>query len=173
MYEHAIRWYALVSEILLICLAALLAETAGVWPRGLPARPDWLWCLAFFVTLKVRPVPSLLVFAVCGLFRDAMLGPRLGSACIAYVAIGWLALHWRVLATTRGWAPQLVAAGGSAFFAALLRHALDYGPLAHKLVYRILFVSFADGVLTALTYVPMAAVLCSGAFRPWRRRDGY
>lgn len=173
MYEHGIRWYALVPVAMLVCLAVLLVETAGLWPRAFPARPDWLWALVFFTTLKTKPVPSIAAFALCGLFRDVMLGPRLGAGVFAYVTVGWMMLHWRMLATPRGWFSQLFAAGASAFLVALLRHALDYGPQAYKLMYRILFVSFADGVLTALVYVPMAGVLCLEAFRPWRRRDGY
>lgn len=173
MYDREVRWGALVPVAILVGFGALFAEIAGLWPASMPGRPELLWCLAFYSTLRVRPTPSLVAFAFCGLARDLILGQRLGAATMVFVVMGWLSVYWRVLATTRGWLSQALVAGMSGFVAALARHTLDYGPLAYKLLYRIVFVSVADGLLTALAYLPMLAALGMESFRPWRERDGY
>ena len=172
MYGHDIRWFVLVPVAILIGLASVVGEVLGIW-GGFPARPDWLWCLAFFAALKAPPAASVAAFFLCGVLRDVILGPRLGSAALAYTLIGWLSLAWRVLATARGWPSQALVAGWAAFLAALVRHSLDYGPLAYTLLYRIVFTSFADGILTMLAYMPLAALLSTDSFRPRRERDWY
>lgn len=172
MFEHDVRWYALIPTAMLMALAHLTAEMGGLW-FSFPARPEWLWALAFYATLRTPPVQALAAFFLCGLLRDCILGPRLGAGAMAYLVVGWVTLNWRFLATSRGWPMQALVAAWSAFFVAMLKHALDYGPLAYKLLYRVFFVSFGDGVLTGFAYLPLLLVLSLDSFRPWRQRGGY
>lgn len=172
MYGHEIRWYALLPVSIAIGLFAVLADMAGVW-GDFPARPEWLWCLALLAALDAPPVPSIAAFAWCGLVRDFTLGPRLGSATLAYLAVGWMALYWKPLAAVRGWPGQALLAGAGAFVAALAKLGLDYGLLTHKLVDRLFFLAAADAVLTGIVYLPLAALLTLPQFRPWRERSGY
>ncbi len=172
MYDHDICWYSFVPLALLIAGAALLAETAGWWGH-FPARPDWLWGLAFYAGLKAPPNPAIMAFFLCGLIRDLVLGPKLGSATLAFTFIGWITLYWRPLAATRGWFYQPLVAGLSAFLLMLMKHALDYGPLTYKLLERWFFVSLVDGVLTGMGYLPLMLVLGLASLRPWKDREGY
>ena len=172
MYDHDVRWPTLAAMAIILSLGALAAEIWGLWFR-FPSRPDLLWILAFYTVLRVPPARATAAFALCGLIRDLFLGPRLGSAMLAYLVLGWLALHWRFIAIAWGGVGQALVAGAGGFLAALARHALDYGPLTYKLLYRTLFVSLGDGVLTLLAYIPLAALLGLEAFRPWRARDGF
>jgi rod shape-determining protein MreD len=172
MFDHEIRWYTLVALALLTGLAHLASETSGLW-FAFPARPDWLWGLAFFAVLRTPPVSALAAFAACGVVRDALLGPRLGSAAIAYILVGWLVLSWRHLGGRHGILTSVLLAGVTAFLAALIRHSLDYGWLAHRLVDRIFFVSIGDGLLTGVGYLPLMLVLSAASFRPWRERSGF
>lgn len=172
MHPHEIRWYVLIPVAILFCLAHLAAETAGLWFR-FPSRPDWLWCLVFFAALQVPATQAVFAFAACGLVRDFLLGPRLGAATLAFIIAGWFVLHWRILATTKGVISQAAVAGAIGLMAALLKHGLDYGPLAYKLMYRLIFVSIGDAVLTTLAYIPVAALLSWKSFRPWRERGGW
>lgn len=169
MYEHDIRWYALVPDSLLLGLALLLAETAGWW-GAFPVRPDLFWCLAFYAALKSPPTPSIMAFAWCGFARDMLLGSRPGASCLAFVVAGWLVLHWKPLAAIRGWLGQAVLSGAGAFAAGLIRHGLDAGRLAGVLWERIFFSALGDGVLTILAYVPAALIFSLSPFRPWRER---
>ena len=172
MYEHEIRWYALLPVSIVLGLFAVLAEMAGVW-GAFPGRPDWLWCLAMCAVLNAPPVPAIAAFAWCGLVRDFTLGSRPGSAMIAFILVGWTVLYWKPLAADRGWPGQALLAGAGAFVVALTRHGLDYGLLAYKLVDRLFFLSAADAVLTGIAYLPLAALLTLPQFRPWRERSGY
>lgn len=172
MLEHEVRWYALAPTAILIALLHLAVEMGGLW-FSFPARPEWLWGLAFYATLRTPSTQALVVFFLCGLVRDCLLGPRLGAGTLAYLLLGWVTLHWRFFAASRGLPMQVLLVGWSAFFVALLKHALDYGPLAYKLLYRVFFVSFGDGVLTGLAYLPLLVVLSLDSFRPWRERSGY
>lgn len=171
MYDKEIRWYALVPVAILTCFAHLFLETGGAW-GGVPVRPEWLWCLAFYATLHAPPAQSLFVFFLCGVLRDVLIGPRLGAGALAYTAMGWIALHWRFLAASHGWIGQALVVGWSGIFVALLRHGLDYGPLAYKLLYRIFFLGIGDGVATGLAYLPLAVLFGLRSFRPWRERTG-
>ncbi len=172
MYETDIRWYALIPVSLLLGLAVLAVETSGAW-GGFPFRPDLFWCLAFAAALKSPPAPSIIAFAWCGFARDMLLGPRAGSASLAFVLVGWLALYWKPLAAIRGLAGQAVLAGAGAFLAAALKHGLDAGGLAYVLWERIFFLALGDGVLTAFAYVPAVLILTLPSFRPWAERRSY
>ncbi len=172
MFDHEIRWYVLIAVAVLLGLAQLASETAGLW-FDFPARPDWLWGVAFFAVLRTAPTAALTAFAVCGLVRDAVLGPKLGSAAIAYILVGWPVLSWRLLGGRHGVVTTTLLAGVTAFFAAVLRHLLDYGGFAYTLGDRIFFISVGDGLLTGLGYLPLMLVLGSASFRPWRERSGY
>lgn len=172
MREHEIRWWVLIAVGMLIGFGQLFLEISGSW-FSFPARPDWFWCLAFCAALRTSPVSAIAVFGLCGVMRDLLLGPRLGAGAIAFVAVGWLALSWRVLAVDRGWMWAALLAGVTAFLEALLRHSLEYGMLAHKLVERVFFVSLGDAALTALGYLPLTLVLAFHSFRPWRERSGF
>lgn len=172
MFDHEVRWYTLFGLAVLAALAQAGLETGGLW-FGFPARPDWLWILALCATLRTSPTSALIAFASCGIVRDLFLGPRLGAAAIAYILVGWLTLSWRTLASERALLTAPLLAGTTAFLAALIRHALAYGPFAHKLADRVFFVSVGDGLLTGVAYLPLALILSLGAFRPWRERSGY
>lgn len=172
MHRHEIRWYALIPTAVLFCFMELAVETAGLWFR-FPIRPNWLWCLVFFAVLQAPAIQAVLAFALCGALRDVLLGPRLGAGTLAFIIGGWFVLHWRLLATTRGVLSQAIIAGATALLVSLLKHGLDYGPLAYKLVYRIIFMSFGDALLTLAAYIPVAAFLSWEPFRPWRERSGY
>ncbi len=167
MYDNAIRWHTLVPVAALVCFAALLLETGGAW-GNFPARPEFLWCLAFYAMMRARPVPAMAAFFLCGVLRDLLLGPRLGAGALSFTAMGWIALHWRFLAASRGWIGQAILAGWAGIFVAILRNALDYGGLAHTLLYRVFFLGVGDGALTCLAYLPLAALFSLAPFRPWR-----
>ncbi len=171
MHDNEIRWYALIPVGILLCFGCLFLETAGVW-GAFPARPEWLWCLAFCATLRAPPVQSTAAFFLCGLLRDLLIGPRLGAGAAAFTAMGWVALHWRFIAVGHGWIGQAALAGWAGMFVAMIRHALECGPLAYALLSRVFFLGIADGALTGLAYLPLAALLCLPSFRPWRQRSG-
>lgn len=170
MFEHEIRWYVLLPVSFLLGMAALSAEIAGVWFRP-DMRPDLFWCMAFFITLRTTPLEALAAFAWCGFARDALLGPKLGSAAIAYILVGWSVLYLRYAIVSRGWFGQMFAAGATAFVAALLRHVLDAGRLAASLWDTIFFLAIGDAVLSLIAYAPLCALLALAPFRPWRRRS--
>ncbi len=172
MYETDIRWFALIPVALLLGLADLAVETSGAW-GGIPFRPDLFWCLAFAAALKSPPTPSIMAFAWCGFARDMLLGPRAGSASLAFVLVGWLALYWKPLSAIRGLAGQAALAGAGAFLVAGLKHALDAGSLAYVMWERIFFLALGDGFLTTLAYAPAALVLMLPSFRPWVERRSY
>lgn len=170
MYEHEIRWFVLVPVAVLTGIFALFAEVSGIW-FAFPARPDWLWCVAVFACLKAPPVQTIFAFACCGLVRDVFLGPRPGAALLAYIITGWLLLHWKTLASARGWTGQLALAFLGGLIAAVLKHTLDYGYLASKLWYWILAVSAADALVTMAAYPLVAILLTAPSFRPWREKS--
>lgn len=172
MFDHEIRWYVLVAMAVLIGMGQIALETGGVW-FGFPARPDWLWALAFFAALRTTPMSALAAFAACGVVRDVLLGPRLGSAAIAYILVGWLVLSWRLLASQHGFLTSTLLAGVTAFLVALIRHALDYGSQTYTLIDRIFFVSVGDGLLTGVAYLPLILILSVNSFCPWRERSGF
>ncbi|MDR1745401.1 MAG: hypothetical protein LBS30_06585 [Planctomycetota bacterium] len=171
MFDQEIRWPTLFALAVLVSLMQIGLETGGVW-FGFPARPDWVWCVAFYAVLRAAPVSALIAFASCGIVRDLFLGPRLGSAAIAYIVVGWLALSWRSFASERVFLTTTLLAGTTAFLAALLRHALDYGPLAYTLIDRVFFVAVGDGLLTGAAYPFLAVLLSLRAFRPCQERLG-
>lgn len=172
MYQHYVRWYALVPVAILIAFAHIFAETANLY-LAFPARPEWLWCLALAAAMKTPPTPAMLAFAACGLIRDLFIGPKLGSALIAYIAVGWLTLSWRLLAHERNYAYQCLLAGVTCFLVALLKHSLDYGSLTYMLIERVFFTSLGDAVLTFAAYAPLGILLSLDSFRPWKERSGF
>ncbi len=171
MYDHEIRWSALVPLALVVGLAALFAEIAGFWGK-FPARPDWLWILAFYAAMRATPVPSITAFAWCGFVRDVTLGSSLGSGAIAFVLTGWIALYWKPLASTRGWPGQAVTVGAGGFLVGVIRHGLDAGWLFPNVMDAVFFVSLGDGLLTSLAFIPLAIVFSLSPIRPWRERTG-
>ena len=171
MYDNEIRWYALAPVAVLICFGHLFLETGGAW-GGFPVRPELLWCFVFYATMHAPPTQSIAAFFLCGVVRDCFIGPRLGSGAIAFTLMGWIALHWRFLAASHGWFGQALLAGWSGIFVAMIRHGLDYGPLAYTLLYRVFFLGIGDGALTGLAYLPLAALFGLSPFRPWRGRTG-
>lgn len=172
MFDHEIRWATLIAMAVLVAMGQLLAETSGLW-FAFPARPDWLWVLGFYAALRTASGSALVAFATCGLVRDLILGPTLGSAAIAYILVGWLVLSWRLLAAGHNIVTTVLLAGATAFLESLVRHSLDYGPLAFRLVDKVFFASVGDGVLTGIAYLPLMLVLSLGPFRPWEERSGY
>ncbi len=170
MYDNEIHWRTLVPVALLLCCVQLIAETGGLW-GAFPARPEPLWCLAFYAAMRGAPVSSMAAFFLCGVLRDLAVGPRLGAGALAFTAMGWIALHWRFLATERGWIGQALLAGWAGVFVAILRNALDYGPLAYTLLYRVFFLGIGNGALTGIAYLPLAALFSLAPFRPWRERS--
>lgn len=167
MYDNDIRWYVLVPVAIIIAFGQLVAETSGLY-FSFPARPSWLWCLAFFATLRTPPTPAIIAIALCGFIRDLSLGPKPGSASLAFIVVGWLALSWRLLASERSFAYQTLFVGVTAFLVSLLKHSLDYGFLTHKLIDRVFFVSVGDALLTLVAYPLLALALSFKSFRPWR-----
>ena len=172
MFEHDIRWYALVPVTLILGFFVLFAETSDVW-GAFPMRPDWFWCLAVYAALKSPPTSSIVAFAWCGLARDFILGPKPGSAMLAFVAVGWAVLYWKPIVADRGLPSQAFMAGVGAVVVSFVRHMLDSGRLAYKLWDWMLVAALGDGVLTCLVYVPAVLVLSLPSFRPWRERGGY
>ena len=172
MFDHEIRWPTPVAMAVLVAMCQLAAETSGLW-FGFPARPDWLWGLAFHAALRTAPGAALVAFASCGLVRDLFLGPTLGSAAIAYILVGWAVLSWRLLAVGHNILTTVLLAGVTAFLESLVRPALDYGSLAYRLMDRVFFVSMGDGLLTGAAYLPLVLILGLGPFRPWEERGGY
>ncbi len=172
MYEHEVRWYALVPVAILVGFAHFFAE-AGDWYPQMNIRPDWFWCLAFIAALRTPPTQAVVAFFSCGLIRDLLVGPRLGSAAIAFLIVGYLSLSWRILAYQRNFAYQCLLAAVTAFLVAMLKHSLDYGPLTYKLIDRVFLLSLGDAVLTLIAYVPMSLILSLDSFRPWKERSGY
>lgn len=172
MYANDIRWWVLVPVSILIGLGQVFSEVSGLW-FSFPSRPDWLWCLAFFAVLRSSPVSAIFAFGLCGFMRDVILGPKLGSACIAYLLIGWIALSWRILASDRGWFGAALLAGTTGFLVSVIRHSLDYGAMAYKLLDRVFFLSLGDAALTGLGFLPLALLLSLDSFRPWRERAGF
>lgn len=170
MYEHEIRWFVLAPTAVLIGLAALFLEACGLWFR-FPTRPDFLWCLAVFTVLKAPPAQAVYAFALCGLTRDFLLGPKPGAALLAYLFVGFLVIHWKPYAAVRGLPGQLFLAGAGGLLVALLKHSLDYGTATYKLWYWVLFVSVTDAGLTFVAYPILSLALGLAAFRPWRERS--
>lgn len=169
MFDHEIRWPVLVPVSILLGMAMLAAEIAGLWFR-IDMRPDLFWGMAFFITLRTAPMEALAAFAWCGLTRDILLGPRLGSATIAFVLVGWSVLYLRYAIVSRGWFGQLFAVGATGFCVALLRHGLDAGRLAGARWDAIFILAAGDAVLGMAAYAPVCAILALAPFRPWRRR---
>ena len=172
MYDHEIRWSTLIPVSLVMGLLVLFAETSGLLP-AIPVRPDWFWCLAFFAALRAPPVQSIFVFAWCGLARDLLLGPKMGSSALAFVLGGWIALYLKPVASLRGWIAQAATVAASAFLVAAAKHGLDAGRLAGGLWDRIFFLSAGDALATGVFYLPLVLVFCIPSFRPWRERFGY
>ncbi|MCC8189255.1 MAG: hypothetical protein LIP77_01290 [Planctomycetes bacterium] len=167
MFDHEVRWYALVPVSILLGFAVIFLETARVW-GALPIRPDLFWCLACLTVFRSPPLPSLFVFAWCGFCRGILLGTRPGADTLAYIVTGWLYLHWKPFSLGRGWAGQAIMAATAAAATSLLRQALAYGFLAHTLWERVLVVAVGDGLLTCPAYLLMAGVLALPSFRTWR-----
>lgn len=172
MYEHDVRWYALIPVAMIIALVQLFAEMSELY-FAFPARPDWLWCLALAAALRTPPAPAILAFAVCGLVRDVFLGPKLGSAIMAYVAVGWLSHAWRFLAQRHNYAYQCLFAGVACFPMSLIKHSLDYGSLTYKLMDRVFVASLGDAVLTFAAFALMSLFLSFDSFRPWKEKSGF
>lgn len=172
MYDHEVRWFTLLPMSILLGLTIVVLETQGVWGK-LPVRPDFFWCLAFFAALKAPPVSSIFAFAWCGLMRDCFLGPKAGSASMAFVLLGWMMLYWKPLAALRGWLAHAVAAGSSACLVAFIKHSLDAGWMTTRLWEKIFFLGLGDGILTIAAYIPVALILSLPSFRPWRENSGY
>lgn len=169
MYEYNVRWWALIPVSILLGFGQLFSEVSGLW-FGFPARPDWLWCLAFIAALRTPPVSAIFAFGLCGFMRDGILGPKLGSACLSYLIVGWVVLSWRILASDRGWFGAALMAGVTAFLTAVLKHSLDYGAMTYKLIDKVFFISLGDAALTGLVYLPLALILYLDSFCPWRER---
>ena len=172
MFENDIRWSALVPLSLALGLAVLAVEASGVW-GALPFRPEWFGCLAFYAGLRAAPFPSLCAFAWCGLVRDGLLGDKMGSATIAFILIGWLGMHWKVLAAVRGALFQMAALGVCAFGMAALRRFLDAGGLWTRMLPASLLAALGDAVLSAFAYLPCVLLLSLPSLRPWRARNGF
>lgn len=172
MYEHEIRWWTLVPTAILAGFLVLFAETGGLWFR-FPARPDWFWCIAVLAALKAPPAPAVAVFGCMGLLRDLILGPRPGSAMLAFVLVGWPLIRWLPFAAVRGLAARMFMTAAAAFPVALVKHALDYGSATHKLWYWLAAVSLGDAVLTLLAYPLVVLLLSPEPFRPWRERNAF
>lgn len=172
MFEHDIRWSALIPLSLALGLAVLCVEASGVW-GGFPVRPEWFCCLAFYAGLRTSPFPSLCAFAWCGLVRDALLGNKMGSATIAFILVGWVAMHWKTLAAVRGVVFQIATLGFYVFGIALLRRFLDAGGLWTKVIPASAFAALGEAAMTAVFYLPCVVFLALPALRPWRMRSGY
>lgn len=172
MYRQVIRWPTLICVAVLFGMAHLASETGALW-FGFPARPDWIYLVAFVCTLRASPVAAVTAFACCGLVRDLVLGPKLGAAVIAYILVGWSTTAWRTLAANQGVLATTLSAGITAFVASLIKHSLDYGMQTHKLIDRIFFIAVGDGLLSGVAYLPLVFLLGIEALKPWQERDGY
>lgn len=170
MYEREIRWLTLISLAALTGILSLGLEMTGMWPPFL-SRPDWFWILAFCVTLHSYPVSSLFAIAMCGAARDFLLGPKMGSAALAFVLVGWLMQFWKPSIRLHGVLGHAVAAGISAFLVAITKHALDWYGLSTALWLDNVLLSAGDALLTAVAYIPMVAILSLPGIQPWRKRD--
>ncbi len=170
MYEREIRWLALVPLAALTGILSLRLEMTGIWPEFL-SRPEWFWILAFCATLHAYPVSSLFAIALCGVAREFLRGPKIGSAALAFVMVGWLLQFWKPTIRLHGILGQAVAAGISVFFVAVVKHALDWYGMATTLWLDNVMLSAGDAVLTTFAYIPVVAVLSLPGVRPWRERE--
>lgn len=169
MYEREIRWLALIPLAALTGILSLGLEMTGVWPDFL-SRPDWFWILAFCATLHAYPVSSLFAIALCGVARDFLIGPKTGSAALAFVLVGWLVQFWKPTIRLHGAVGQAVAAGISAFFVAVVKHALDWYGMATALWLDNIMLSAGDAALTVVAYIPVVVILSLPGIRPWREQ---
>jgi rod shape-determining protein MreD len=166
------NWVFLVQAALLLGLFELAAELAGAWGR-FPFRPDWFWCLAMFASLNAPPLPAIIMYALCGLARDLLIGSRIGAGALSFIAIGWLALRWRQIAVPRNWLHQALTAGLGAFAAACLRLTLEIGRPSLAAWDDFALLAIGQGVFTLAAYGPAALFFSLPPLRLRGERKGF
>lgn len=169
MNDHDINWIALLPLAPLLGLASLSAEVLGWWPGG-AVRPDLIWCLAFFAVRRTLPATAMLAAFCCGLARDALLGPKLGAATLAYLLAAFAYLHLREMIAGEGFAEHAALAGGLAFLVNLLKAFFDLG-LGFSVFWPDCFiVALGDGAATLAAYPFMHLALSLPFLQPIRER---
>jgi rod shape-determining protein MreD len=167
--DHDIHWIALLPLAALLGLASLLAEVLAWWP-GRAVRPDLIWCLAFFAMRRTPPATAMLAAFCCGLARDALLGPKLGAAALAYLLVVFAYLHLRETIAGEGFAEHAVLAGGLAFLVNLLKVFFDLGLGLPASWPDYFIVALGDGAATLAAYPPMYLALSLPFLEPTRER---
>ena len=169
MDDRDINWISLVPLAILMGLAVLLAEIGGLWP-GRAVRPDLVWCLAFFAARRAAPANALAASAWCGLARDLVLGPKLGSAALAYLLAAIAYLHLRERIAGGGFLDYAALVGALAVSACLARSALDSGPGFFDAWADSVIAAAGCGLATLAAYPVMYAVLSVARLNPTRER---
>ena len=169
MDDRDISWIALVPLAILAGLAVLLAETGGLWP-GRVVRPDLVWCLAFFAARRAAPTDALAASAWCGLARDMVLGPKLGSAILAYLLVAITHLHLRERIAGGGFIDYAALIGALAVAVNLARSAFDSGPGFLDAWADGAIAAAGCGLATLAAYPAMYALLSVSWFNPTRER---
>ena len=164
MISKTIQWPALVAMGILLALARLVSELAGIWPWD-QVRPDLLFCLADLAGSFAAPGHAIFSYASCGLLGDLFVGPRPGAGMAAYTASGLVLISWRRAAAPGGWLENLILVGIASCLMTWIRMALEakmpgVGWLAWE--------ALAGGLATVAAYPLLALVLCLPAFCPWR-----
>ena len=172
MKKHGMRWGTLVQSAMLLGLVELWAEIAGCWGR-FPFRPNWFWCLALIAASGAPRLSAMAVFALCGLLRDMLIGPRLGASLLAFVVVGWPIASGNDAGIFRGWAQRLALAGAGGMAVACLRMGIEIGSALPAFRDRVFGLAFGQGLLTMAAYFPAILLLSLPAFRPWQERREY
>lgn len=169
MVDREVEWIVLVPLSLLIGFIALLLDVAGAWPFA-AVRPDFVWCLGFFASRRSPPASAMAASAWCGLAHDLTLGPKLGSATLAYLLVAWIFLLCRDWVAGNGFAELTVLVGFLSFCANLLRLCFDQGSYFFAAWSGNLFIAIAGGLLTLVVYGIMYMLLWTPGFNPTRER---
>jgi hypothetical protein len=172
MKMHEIRWGMLIQIAALFGLAELWAEIAGYWGR-FPSRPDWFWCLALIAASRSARISAMAAFALCGLVRDLLVGPRLGASLLAFVVVGWPIAAGNDADIFRGWPQRLVLAGFGGMAVACLRLGIETGAATPAILDRLFVLAASQGLLTMAAYFPVVLLLSLPLFRPWREQREY
>ncbi|MDR0361548.1 MAG: hypothetical protein LBJ46_02520 [Planctomycetota bacterium] len=169
MGDHEVNWRILAPAAILIGFASLALEMARLWPwQGL--RPDFLWCLAFHAARRSPARQALGAFFLCGSARDFLIGFRLGSGSLAFLASAWALLALRDFAASGAFVEHVVLAGTAAVVAEALVRFLNAGLAIGGLWTDCLALGVGDGLATLLTLPFMMALLSIPCFRPWKER---
>lgn len=169
MSDREVNWFALIPLTLTAGLLSLVLEIARIWP-GTTIRPDLVWCVAFFAMRRADAAAVLGAAFAGGLARDLLLGPKLGSAVLAFYLAGLVFIHLREAVAGGGFAEHAVLVGGLAFFVNFLKVFLDQGWDVSRSWSGYFFVALGDGLLTLAAYPFVYLFLSLPGLDPTRER---